>query len=130
MSFFNWFKKKSSIEVEDELAEQAIRENEELMNEAEIESSIPATIIRYFKEDDDAPPSIEILSEDFHGPVLPETGSIIWIKDDDTRTTRPYKCIRYDYFESDDEYERSRCYIVVEAAKSSDIMPNPKFVAS
>lgn len=129
MRFFDWFKKKTSVDIENEMTEEVIRENEEYLNENTPEI-LPVSVIRYLKDDDDSAPQIEILCEQFHGPMLPEPGSIIWIADDYTRTSRPYKCIRYDFFESDDEYERSRSYIVVQCASSSEVMPNPKFVAS
>lgn len=130
--FNKWFSKWFG-DKEQKITEQVIRENEEYMKkleESKQDISLPAAVIRYIIDDEEAGPDIEILCEEFHAPVLPERGSVIWIYDYDTRTTRPYKCIRYDFFESDDEYERSRIYIVVEAAMSSDIVPNPKYLNS
>ena len=125
---FNLFQNK-----EKKITEQVIRDNEEYQKKLDSErpeNIIPASVIRYIISEEESGPDIEILVDDFHGPLLPEPGTIIWIYDEETRTTRPYKTVRFDFFESDDEYERSRVYIVVEGAMSSDIVPNPKYINS
>ena len=128
-----WLKKllrrNNSDFIENELTEEAIRDNEEADREARerVEGEVPASVIYYTPpQDEKSGPGIQILVEEFTGPILPEKDSIVWIRENDT-TLRPFKCIRYDFFESGNEAESMRVYIVVEAAKNSEIIPHPKF---
>lgn len=112
----NLFKKDSFLN-EDEVYEQLANETE--VAEDSTEELFKTSVIRYIRNDEDAPPVIEVLCENFKGPIMPEVGSIIWVSDGGL--SRPYKCLRYDFFQSSDEDESRRVYIVVHPAKISDI---------
>lgn len=115
----------NEMKREEEMVDEIIKENEEMLERA-YEDEIPAAVIRYIPaQDDDGGPRIEVLLYEFHCSMLPETGSIIWIRQD--KMMRPFKCIRYDYIENGAELDVIRVYIVVEPATTSDVIPNPKF---
>lgn len=127
---FNWLKKlfkKDSFLSEDDILSQIGDNEEEYSDDREV--LFKSSVIRYIKNDEDDPPVIDVLCEEFHGPIMPETGSIIWVSVDGG-VSRPFICIRYDFFESGDEEERSRVYIVVRPALISDIMPKLTFQES
>lgn len=128
----NWIKnifKKDSYLNEDELISRLSEENLKEDIDDKSEELFKSSVIRYIRNDEDNPPVIDVLCEDFHGPIMPEPGSIIWVSVDGG-VSRPFKCIRYDFFESGDEDERRKVYIVVHPAVISDIMPKLTFQES
>lgn len=127
---FDWISRlfsshNNEMEREEKMADEIIKENEEMLERA-YEDEIPAAVIRYIpSQDDNSGPQIDVLLDEFHSPILPENGSIIWIQYE--KMLRPFKCIRYDYIENGFELDTIRVYIVVEPATTSDVIPNPKF---
>lgn len=108
--------------------EELLREDAEAQAAAYASDDVPASVIRYVPADDeDVSLNIEVLCEDFHGKILPEKGSVIWI----TRqgVPRPFKVARIDFIENGSAYDVSRVYVVVEPATFGDVNPNPRFGA-
>ena len=113
------------MEREEKMADEIIKENEEMLERA-YDDEIPAAVIRYIhNKKKKRGQQIDVLLDEFHSHILPENGSIIWIQYE--KMLRPFKCIRYDYIENGSELDTIRVYIVVEPATTSDVIPNPKF---
>lgn len=105
---------------EERFSEEIIREDEERLRES-YEKEIPASVITYLQENDDAAtPVMDVIVDNFSGPILPEAGSVIWV--DINGLLRPFKVIRYDYIQNSSEYDSMRLYIVVHPASKSDIV--------
>ena len=120
MKLFNFLnkKKKTDIQVEEEITEEIIKENEE-----EIKRDITGIVIKYkFDEDNysEIPEMIKICN--LHSPILPEINSIIWAPNKNQNKLLPYKVIRYDFIE---DLETDACdftYVVVTEAVINDIV--------
>ena len=122
---FERFNRKRDAQLEERLSEQVIREEEERLEEAR-QNELPATVIVYRAgENDDEPPHMEILVDDFKCAMLPETGSVIWVEIENW--LRPCQVIRYDFIQNSSEYDSMRVYVVVHPANRSTIIPNPYF---
>lgn len=113
MNIFNIFKKKTELEIEEELEQQIISENSK-------EYKVEARIIEYKLEEDQDVPSIFVIS-DFHGNILPTENSIIWAPDENNTKLMPYKVTRFDFIEDPETDASMFTYIVVVPAKTSDI---------
>lgn len=117
---------KEDDEIEQRLIEEAQKDVEEEEDSYE-DMGTPCVVIMY------EPPinetsgiSRKVISE-LHCRMVPEYGSIIWVRDIATEELRSYKVVRYDYFETGDLYESSCVYVVVEPAGISEIIPHPRF---
>ena len=106
--------------LEEKYSEQIIREDAERLAEAH-DKEINAKVITYLQGDDDqATPIMDVIVDDFTGPMMPEEDSIIWV--DIEGLLRPFKVIRYDYIQNTSEYDSMYVYIVVQPAPKSDIV--------
>ena len=106
--------------LEEKYSEQIIREDAERLAEAR-DKEINAKVITYLQGDDDqATPIMDVIVDDFTGPMMPEEDSIIWV--DIEGLLRPFKVIRYDYIQNTSEYDSMYVYIVVQTAPKSDIV--------
>ena len=119
--FKNLFKKKKTDEeIEEELTEQIIEENhEEFVENAS--NGIIASVVAYQMADDGQQALPVILVENFTGGILPEPDSVIWISIDNM--LRPFVTVRYDFIQNENEIDSIRVYIVVRAAKLSELIP-------
>ena len=106
--------------LEEKYSEQIIREDAERLAEAR-DKEINAKVITYLQGDDDqATPIMDVIVDDFTGPMMPETDSIIWV--DVESFLRPFKVIRYDYIQNTSEYDSMYVYIVRQPAPKADIV--------
>ena len=132
MSMFSFFrnlfwKKETEDELEERLSNEIIRENEQELENIR-NQELPVSIISYSVPDtEDGTPNINVLVDEYHCNMLPESGSIIWITDN-SGAMRPHKFIRFDFIENGSEIDTARVYIVVEPAFISDVVPHPKFI--
>lgn len=127
MSFIKWLKslfrkpQKTNEELEDELTEQIITEHEEALREA-YEESLPASVIAYEPDESTDYVSAQsvVLVENYTCKMLPSENSILWIPVDGF--LRPFKFVRFDFIQTDNEYESMRVYIVVKPAMQTDVV--------
>ena len=114
MRIFNLFrKKKTELEIEEELEKEIISENIK-------DKKYNSMVIRYKLEVDQEIPSIVKIC-DFHGNILPSENSIIWAPDENNTKLIPYKVVRYDFIEDPETDESLITYIVVVPAKINEI---------
>ena len=109
------FNKKTELEKELEIEEEIINDN--------VEQKPTAIIIKYFIEDEETPPKI-IKICNFHNEIMPDINSIIWAPNEANTMLVPYKVIRFDFIEDENETLRTFTYIVVSDARYSDIITN------
>ena len=119
MKFFNFLhkKKKTDLEIEEEITEEVIKENE-----AEVKRNITGIVIKYMFDEDSSeiPEMIKICN--LHSSILPDINSIIWAPNKNQNKLLPYIVIRYDFIE---DLETDACdftYIVVKDAEINDII--------
>jgi hypothetical protein len=106
--------------LEEKYSEQIIREDAERLAEAR-DKEINAKVITYLQGDDEqATPIMDVIVDDFTGPMMPEENSIIWV--DIEGFLRPFKVIRYDYIQNTSKYDSMYVYIVVQPSTKSDIV--------
>ncbi len=130
----NWFKKfhywltylfigtrQRNNLLEEKYSEQIIREDEQRLEEAR-KKEIRAKVIAYLQGENDEKdtPVIDVIVDEFIGPILPEKDSIIWV--DVNEFLRPFRVIRYDYIQNSSEYDSIFVYIVVQPATKSEIV--------
>ena len=122
MKFFNFLskKKKTDIEVEQEIEEEIISEN---IKEQE---NIKAIVIEYIISENSEIPQIKKICN-FHLDLLPEQNSIIWAPNDKQTNLLPYKVIRLDFIEDPDTDAQNFIFIVVKPATTQDIVLNYEY---
>ena len=114
MNIFNIFrKKKTELEIEEEITREIIAENSQNRKAESI-------VIRYKLEEDQVVPTIVKIC-DFHGNILPSEGSIIWAPDENNTKLLPYKVKRFDFIEDPETDASSFNYIVVVPAQTNEI---------
>ena len=114
MSIFNIFrKKKTELEIEEEITREIIAENSQ-------NRKVDSIVIRYKLEEDQVVPSIVKIC-DFHGNILPSEGSIIWAPDENNTKLLLYKEKRFDFIEDPETDASSFNYIVVVPAQTNEI---------
>lgn len=119
MKFFNFLnkkKKKTELEIENEITDSIIEENIQ-----EQEDTVSAMIITYIEQDEGEIPKMFKICN-FHSDLIPEQNSIIWAPNLNKTKLIPYKVIRMDFIEdlNSDVYKYN--YIVVKEATISDII--------
>lgn len=114
MNFFKRKKKKTELEIENELTSEIINSNI---------NSIKARVIQYVATDIELPPDINYIC-DFTLDIMPDINSIIWCPDNKKNKLIPYKVIRYDFIIDTDSDAGSYVYIVVDTASLTDISKN------
>lgn len=118
MKFFNFIskKKKTELELEEELTNDIIEENNQ-----ETQETVTAIVIKYIERDEGEIPEILKICN-FHSELFPETNSIIWAPNLKKDKLIPYKVIRVDFIEDLDSDVCKFNYIVVKDATISDII--------
>ncbi len=120
MKIFNFLhkKKKSDIELENELTEEIIEEN------IEESKNITAIIIKYIiNEHTEIPEMYKICN--YHSEIFPNIDSIIWAPNNKQDKLLPYKVIRLDFIENQDD--ENIILIIVEDALITDIKKEGDF---
>lgn len=120
MKIFNFLskKKKTEIELEDELTEEIIEEN------IEENKNVTAIIIKYIiNENTEIPKMYKICN--YHSEIFPDINSIIWAPNNKQDKLLPYKVIRLDFIENQDN--ENIILIIVEDALITDIKKEGDF---
>jgi hypothetical protein len=120
MKFFNFLhkrKKKTDLEIEEEITNEIIEENIK-----EEQEEIKAIVIKYKVNDfnEEVPDIIKICN--FHSELIPSEDSIIWAPNKEKTKLIPYKVVRIDYIEDLNTDAKNFIYIVVKDATINNII--------